>query len=201
MIVIFDRQHFGKPGKADLGAGVDLDGDGVVESQEQEANLTPLYYMAAKQTLEQMGHRVIVLDSGWYQDRHKRANEIAAQNPTQKVAYLACHINAGKGDYSVMIHDERSANGKRLADSLMRGLERRQISGLKRHLVRSATATNEWKRGFSTISGIFAGPANIAGVCVEPYFLDRPEHAGLSTASGGVLLGDALTVGLLAWGL
>lgn len=201
MIVIFDRQHFGKPGKADLGAGVDLDGDGVVESQEQEANLTPLYYMPAKQTLEQMGHRVFVLDSGWYQDRHKRANEIAAQNPTQKVAYLACHINAGKGDYSVMIHDERSANGKRLADSLMRGLERRQIPGLKRHLVRSATATNEWKRGFSTISGIFAGPANIAGVCVEPYFLDRPEHAGLATASGGVLLGDALIVGLLAWGL
>jgi len=201
MIVIFDRQHFGKPGKSDTGAASDLDGDGVTETQEQEANLTPLYYGAAKTMLEAMGHQVVVLDSGWYPARHERANQIARNNLSQKVAYLACHINAGKGDYSVMIHDERSQNGKRLADCLARSLERQNLPGLKRHLTRSATATNEWRRGFSMIQGIYAGPPNIAGVCVEPYFIDRPEHAWAGTVSGSKIIGESLVVGILAWGL
>ena len=28
MVIILDRQHYGKPGQNDLGAGADLDGDG-----------------------------------------------------------------------------------------------------------------------------------------------------------------------------
>ena len=39
MIVILDRQHYGKPGKNDLGAGADLNHDGKVESDEREARL------------------------------------------------------------------------------------------------------------------------------------------------------------------
>ena len=49
MVLILDRQHYGKPGQNDLGAGADLDGDGVVELDEREANLTLLYINAAKQ--------------------------------------------------------------------------------------------------------------------------------------------------------
>ena len=199
MIVIFDRQHYGKPGKADMGAGYDLDNDGKVEVQEQEANLTPLYFLPAKAALEKMGHSVYVLDQGWYSDRHKKANAIAAANKGSLVAYIACHINAGKGDYSVMISDERSTRGASLALCLSDALSAEKLSGLKRNLTRSASATNEWKRGFSTISGIFAGPANIAGVCFEPYFIDRPEHAWLASPEGGEAIAKAIVAGLTAW--
>ena len=81
MIVIFDRQHYGKPGKSDLGAGVDLDGDGKVETAEMEANLTPLYIHPARRLLEASGHSSYVFDNGWYADRHNRANALAKANP------------------------------------------------------------------------------------------------------------------------
>ncbi len=76
MVLILDRQHYGKPNQNDLGAGADLDGDGKVELDEREANLTPLYIAAAKQLAEAEGHTVYVLDSGWYSDRHEQAVEI-----------------------------------------------------------------------------------------------------------------------------
>ena len=199
MIVIFDRQHFGKPGKSDLGAGYDLDQDGKVELQEQEANLTPLYYLPAKRELERLGHSVYILDDGWYADRHRKANAIARANPRTSAAYIAAHINAGRGDYSVMISDQRSKSGASLAAALAASLTRANLAGLQRNLTRSATADNEWKRGFSTISGIFAGPANIAGVCFEPYFIDRPEHGWLTSPEGGEAIGRALAQGLCEW--
>jgi hypothetical protein len=200
MIVIFDRQHYGKPSGTDLGAGVDLDHDGDVEAQEREANLTPLYYLPAKRTLEALGQSVYVIDSGWYSDRHDRANSIAWANQGQKVAYVACHINAGKGDYSVMIHDQRSTNGSRLALSLSAAMADHSISGIERNLVRAATADNAWSRAYSTIKGIYSGPANISGVCLEPYFLDREAHQWLATPEGGEAIAEALVSGLMDWG-
>jgi len=201
MIVIFDRQHYGKPNRPDdLGAAIDLDGDGNIEDQEKEANLTPLYYLPAKRTLEALGQSVYVLDSGWYSDRHKRANAIAAANPDKKVAYIACHVNAGKGDYSVMIHDQRSGNGSRLALALSAAIADHAISGIQRSLVRAASADNAWKRGYSTIKGIYSGPNNISGVCLEPYFIDRQDHQWLATPEGGEALAEALVSGLMDWG-
>ena len=114
-IFIFDRQHHGKPNRRDMGAGFDLDGDGKVEYQERETQLTPLYYLPAKKLLESLGHRVVILDSGWYSERHRKANRIAMENPRTPVAYLACHVNAGKGSYAAYIHDSRSRGGARLA--------------------------------------------------------------------------------------
>jgi len=199
MIVIFDRQHYGKPGKSDLGAGYDLDQDGNVELQEREANLTPLYIDPARKMLEGLGHTVHVLDAGWYSERHKQANAIAAATE-EPVAYLACHINAGRGDYAVMIHDERSAGGKQLANNLTAALFDHNPPGIRRFLVRGASASNAWRRGFSTIRGIYAGPANISGVCVEPYFIDHPGHRVLASPEGGSALAEALVDGLIQWG-
>ena len=199
MIVIFDRQHYGKPNQNDLGAGVDLDGDGTVETAEREANLTPLYYLPAKAALEALGHTVYVLDSGWYSDRHERANQIARDNPDEWVAYLACHINAGGGDYAVMINDARSGNGKRLAEALAQSISDAKLAGISRSLVRGASADNDWSRAYTTIKGIYSGPGNISGVCVEPFFIDRPEHQWLASAQGGRAIADALVAGLVAW--
>lgn len=199
-IFVFDRQHFGKPGKSDLGAGVDLDGDGLVESAEMEANLTPLYIHPARKLLEDLGHGVFVFDNDWYADRHKRANAIAKANPKQQVAYLACHINAGKGDYAAFIHDARSRKGLALAEHLAQAFRDQQIRGIKRTLVREGTPDNAWNRGLNTIKGIYAGPANIAGVCVEPYFLDRTEHQWLASPRGSDIIASSLVDGLIRWG-
>ena len=109
MIVIFDRQHYGKPNQNDLGAGVDLDGDGTVETAEREANLTPLYYLPAKAALEALGHTVYVLDSGWYSERHQRADDIARNNPHELVAYLVSEKEAllsASSDSSAAVMDQ-----------------------------------------------------------------------------------------------
>jgi hypothetical protein len=75
----------------------------------------------------------------------------------------------------------------------------KELTGIKRALVRAATAENEWKRGFSTIKGIYSGPENISGICLEPFFIDRPEHQWLTSAQGGRAIADALVAGLVAW--
>lgn len=203
MIVIFDRQHYGKPNKPqDRGAAVDLDGDGTIENDEKEANLTPGYYLPAKDMLERRGHSVYVLQEGYYGPRHQKANRIAAVNPRHRVAYVACHINAGKGDYSAMIHDQRSAGGKALAEALAAafGARKNTLTGVRRHLVRAATSDNAWSRGLNTIKGIYAGPRNISGVCFEPYFLDREEHQWLASPEGGRAVAESLVAGLVGWG-
>jgi hypothetical protein len=216
---ILDIQHKGKPGKNDLGASHDLDGDGVIEAFEHEANLTPIYADAARRLLEQAGVEVVLLERGAYSTRHKRAAELADGHPG-RVAYVACHLNAGGGDYGLVCHDYRSSAGNTLATSIRLALLKRGRPELRRVLT-GATApterpTNErhgeawdrlprvggalyWPRPFSTISGIYAGPANLSGVCFEPCFLDSPIHAPLVTEQGLERLGHALASGLLAW--
>ena len=71
---------------------------------------------------------------------------------------------------------------------------------MKRHLVRAATADNAWRRGLTTIKGIYAGPANISGVCFEPCFIDNPDHHKLLTNDGGKMIGAAIAAGLIRWG-
>ena len=203
MIVIFDRQHYGKPGSAsgDRGAGVDLDGDGQIESGEQEANLTPLYIQPAKALLTQLGHTVYLLDSGWYSQRHEDAIAIARANPSKRVAYLACHINAGGGDYAVFLFDSRSSGGAALAGSITDAFASdSDLTGISRSLLRSASATNDWSNAYNTVKGIYAGPTNISGVCVEPYFLDQAKHRWLTTPEGGAALAEALVDGIVRWG-
>ena len=200
MIVIFDRQHYGKPARNDMGAGYDLDSDGNIENQEREVNLTPLYYQPAREQLRRLGHDVYVFDSGWYSQRHHKANALAKANPSRRVAYLACHVNAGLGDYAVCIYDERSRGGKDLANVMSAAIFDHNIDGIGRSLVRGASETNSWRRGFSTIKGIYAGPKNISGICFEPYFIDREEHGWLGSREGGQAIADALVDGLVRWG-
>jgi len=198
MVLILDRQHYGKPGQNDLGAGADLDGDGVVELDEREANLTLLYINAAKQLAEAQGHTVYVLDSGWYSDRHEQAIQIAQSHPDDMCAYVACHLNAGGGSYSLALHDYRSHGGENLAKAVATEMSVK-IPEISRHLVRAASP-DEWTNGYYTVKGIYAGPGNLSGVCFEPVFMDNVEHQALLTPEGLVLLGQILANACIAWG-
>lgn len=198
MVVILDRQHFGKPGRDDLGAGVDLNDDGVIEREEREAVLTLGYIEAAKEMLEADNHKVFILDSGWYGDRHERAVELAKAYPDDMVAYIACHLNAGGGDYSVCLYDHRSGGGRKLALSVAASLAD-QLPGVRRHLTKAASP-DLWNNAYHTVKGIYAGPGNLSGICFEPVFMDRAEHHSYLTPDGLTLIGQALAEGCMAWG-
>tara|TARA_R110000796_G_scaffold252590_1_gene388284 strand:+ start:1802 stop:2401 length:600 start_codon:yes stop_codon:yes gene_type:complete len=198
MVLILDRQHYGKPGQNDLGAGADLDGDGKVELDEREANLTLLYINAAKEMAEAEGHTVYVLDSGWYSDRHEQAIGIAMSHPDDMCAYIACHLNAGGGDYSLALFDYRSHGGENLATAVAAEMSV-QLPHISRHLVRAASP-DEWTNGYYTVKGIYAGPGNLSGVCFEPVFMDNEDHQKYLDQDGLALLGYILANACIDWG-
>ncbi len=177
MLVILDLQHIGKPGKKDLGGAHDLDGDGLVEQGENEADLTPIYVEAAVETLQAQGIHTEVLSKGSYAERWKQAAKLAnvVNGP---VAYVACHLNMGEGDYGLVCFDDRSAGGARMAREI--GAELTQAFSrpeLRRVISDPRAATSNFPRALNTIKGIYKGPANLSGVCFEPLFLD--SHATL----------------------
>ena len=198
-VVIFDRQHYGKPTGGDLGAAYDLDHDGTVEDHEREANLTPRYYLPAKKLLEEQGHTVYVLDQGWYSARHREARRLAILHAYQRCVYVACHVNAGASGsnrpYSLVISDERSRYGRHIAAEVSSAIRDAEIPGLDRCITREGTPT-EWTNGLNTIKGIYEGPNNIAGICFEPYFLDNHRHHYASTEEGSERIGAAMAAGL-----
>lgn len=216
MLVILDLQHRGKPGKNDLGASHDLNGDGVIQAHEREANLTPIYAAAARMVLERAGCEVEILQRGAYSTRHKRAAELASE-ARGLVAYVACHLNKGGGDYGLVCYDFRSGNGGTLATEIARMMRKRFAGEVRRVLTGAAAPEHRpagiagrrwdllpkfdgavmWPRPFATIRGIYAGPGNLSGVCFEPLFMDT--HSDLCNEAGLERIGEALAAGLLAY--
>jgi len=188
LTVILDYQHFGKPGKNDKGA---------FANGKHETDLTWKYIEAAKAELKSKGHRVVVLKSGYYGTRHRRAIALAGNNPERMHAYIACHVNAGGGDYSVCLYDHRSKNGIELADDVRTELGK-AFPQIRRHLTKPASPV-AWTNGFNTIKGVFAGPSNLSGVCFEPAFIDNLKHQSCLTPDGLERMGRALAAGCIAW--
>lgn len=185
-LAILDLQHIGKPGKKDLGASHDFDGDGLISQGENEADMTPIYAAAAKAALEAAGVEVLVVDSGAYKTRWKNAAK-AAKAFGGPVAYVACHLNKGAGDYGLVCFDYRSAGGRRMAREVAAELALAFSSSELRRVIsddRAATGNPDsgFPRAFYTLSGIYAGPSNLSGVCFEPLFLDTHSRllGGLS---------------------
>jgi hypothetical protein len=199
MLVILDRQHFGKPPPSQNDRGVAVDRNGNGNAETNEASLTPRYINACKVALEAAGHTVVVEDSGWYRDRHARANARANALPAsaRPAAYVACHLNAGGGDYGLVVHDGRSAGGAKLAAKVSEGLRKAFTTAeLARVLVRPGSST-DWANAYGTISGIYAGPSWLSAICFEPVFVD--SHRALVSDTNLDRIGKALAAGLTAW--
>ncbi len=221
-IVVLDIQHAGKPSKKDLGASHDLDRDGIIEEHEHEARLTPIYAAAAKKILIAAGHFVKIETSGSYSARQKRTVKLA-KDSGKAVAYVACHLNAGGGDYGLVCWDYRSDGGRMLSKMIGAELllefnrsELRRVYTFKdsqtapRNRPSAAGEAHKWERlpryhgdvlwprPFPTISGVYKGPANLSGICFEPAFID--SHAALITSPFGLeRMGRALALGLIQW--
>lgn len=197
--LILDIQHAGKPSRpGDLGASADLDGDGVVERDEHEARLTPLYAAACRAHAAQDGVKVLWIDGGEYPARHKMAVELAKSDPSRRWLYVACHLNAGGGNYGLVIADKRSAAGRVAAGFVADALGK--LPELSRTIVGTTDAEgSDWPRAWSTVRGIYDGPWNLSGICFEPCFMDQPAHRPLLTAEGLARIGEALYRGASAW--
>jgi len=183
-LVILDRQHHGKPGKDDQGASF----EGLVE-----VDLTAAYIDHAKTALEVAGVEVLVLQWGRYSQRHAYARAVADAAP-EKVVYVACHVNAGGGSYGLACHDSRSRAGARLSEAI--AAELGTLTGKARA---DGASPARWSNAYSTIEGIYEGPASLSGVCFEPGFIDSEAHRWLWYADGLVRVGEALAAGVLSY--
>jgi N-acetylmuramoyl-L-alanine amidase len=194
--IALDRQHAGKERRPkDLGASADLDGDGRKSIHETEAMLTPFIALAAELRLRELGHTVYAISDGEYADRHDRVNSYGVD------VYIALHLNAGAGrkrgwkPYSAVFYDFRSDpdNGKRLAESIDRRLGGIEAIGSNRRVW--ATAETGWKRNpHYTIRGVRG-----VAICLEPLFIDHPQHQQQLTAAGLEAVGHALANGIHDW--
>jgi|688.fasta_scaffold363157_2 hypothetical protein len=210
--LLFDIQHAGRPDKpADMGAAFDLDGDGVTgENGEREVDLVRAYVAAAATCARSHGHRVTVLEAGTYGQRHAEAVRIAGADPMARCVYLACHTNAGGGTYGLLRPDYRSNGGLAVAERLAAGLRRlpalsrvridplypdAATAGKAGRDVSNAGQIGWWTRGWGCIDGIYAGPANLSAVLVEPFFIDAPAHRPLMTPAGLATVGQAIVRG------
>lgn len=214
LALILDVQHDGRPSKpGDMGAAHDLNGNGVVgETGEREVDIVRGYTGALAALAQAQGIPCHILTTGEYNTRHLTAIGRARAAPEYRHAYLACHVNAGRGRYGLVRADYRSVGGKQLAEALaepLRGL----LGGARTDPLYPTplaakgagrdVGTHEkhawWTRGWSCIDGIYAGPSNLSGVLLEPAFIDQPGHKPYLVASGWPILAEVLLRGLTAW--
>lgn len=213
--LILDIQHTGRKSRpGDLGAAYDLDSDGHPgEPGEREVDLVRGYVTAAYAYANDRDLHGVVLTEGEYGTRHERAIKIAHENPGIRWAYLACHTNAGGGRYALIRPDYRSKGGLAAPVGISLGAlpEIAQVrydplypiamaAKANRRDVSTADKVAWWTRGWSCIDGIYAGPSNLCGVLVEPFFGDSTAHKPLTTPEGLARVGRALVDGVIAWG-
>lgn len=187
-----DIGHAGKPGRIDPGA-VLLDASGAV--LRTEVQVVRLYAAAAAERAAERGAQVFRPSlPAWYSARQVEACRRARALPRLRHTYVACHFNSSTSStarHAIIGHDARSMGGKLAAEELAAAMRARcpWLSEVQVHAV-SHLSPESWQRNmYATISGIYHGPNNIAGLCLEPGFLNRDEHC---TAEALSIIGQTL---------
>ena len=196
-VIFLDRQHAGRPGRRgqDRGAAADIDGSGVIEHDEREANLTPVYLRSAELRLLEYGHTVIPVSDGSYRERAARINAYASEYPPgTPMCAIAAHINAGLGSYGICFHDHRSRTGPELAARIAHEL--RQIAPELSDVRILSCGPSDWTRNAYACIKWIGSPI---AICFEPFFIDNPAHSGLTQPHGLQAIGHALADGINRW--
>jgi hypothetical protein len=192
MIVFIDRQHAGQAHRINArGAAVDINGDGKITKDEQEAHWTGYISLMLEMQLLKMGYKVIPISDGKYSERHARVNEYASMF-NEPTVYLAMHLNAGGGHYGAMFYDHRSSTGKQLAESICNGLKT-SIKSIREFKAIDCKPDNWTKNAFYTIKGV----AKPVAICCEPIFMDT--HIDLLNAFGASQIALGMAAGLQKW--
>jgi N-acetylmuramoyl-L-alanine amidase len=188
LIVAIDVQHLYRPNHPrDRGTVFRL-ADGTTVT---EAALATQYAQAAAEYLTARGALVLVNQPaigelvGFYSARNRFARVHGAH------AYLACHVNAGRGSYAALEHLDGVTVAARLASWIGSAL-----SGFPSILNARNLALRHGERGAVCIEA--CGPA-MAALVVEPFFGDNPKQQQLTSAAQLVAVGQVIGQGVASW--
>ena len=180
MIIAATIGHAGRPSRwADRGA--------VFEGCE-EVSVVRRYLDAADAELRRLGHEVVLLSDGEYAAQWARADAYGAD------VYLNCHVNAGRGDYGLVLYDHRSNAGKRLAESIAAEMVRAFPWATTARACRPDTNGVPRDVDFSEAFACIAGVKAVA-ICFEPYFLDGPRRGTFFSNLG--IVGQTIASGIV----
>ena len=197
-LFVLSIDHGGRPkrGFEDLGASVDVDGDGIADHTEVDCN-TFIASAAARAIRHERDVDVVIISHGEYNERHGWSNRYDA------TAYLALHINSHRrADVNQGLffhhHRTRKGNGDALAAALADAWrpEAKRLLGRRMEVKALPATLPAWKNPHYTIKGL----REPVGICCEPWFLSNPDHRrAFATAGGLQALGQAMGRGLLTW--
>ena len=110
-----------------------------------------------------------VYGDGDYSVRAQRANLIDTRFKPEASVYLSPHLNAGSGDYSLILYDGRSQKSEDLAEFVQRQWQ--EIEGMPPVRIKPV---NMGDRGF-----VIVRFTKMPALILEPFFLDNPDHRQL----------------------
>ena len=151
--VVLDVQHLGKPNKpADRGASY---------GGYQEADLVLKYATLAFQELTARGYETFLITSGTYAERHAWVNKHGID------LYLACHLNAGGGSYSLVefYYDA--------------GRRTREIAKIMADNFKAILGTSDgkvWEIAKDGRGAVCLKNTRPSAMLLEPLFIDNEKH-------------------------
>jgi len=186
--VAVDVQHLYKTSNPlDRGAIFELPGG----FHLAESQAVTVYAQALRAWLAARGAKVLTNDPaahvmvGSYYRRQKEAEKWGTN------AYLACHLNAGKGSYAALEYAAGSAGiglGTRIGSRLRDDFQ--EITSYK------LVSLSPQARGYVCIGGFLPG---LAAVLVEPFFGDNPRQQELLSTPRLVAVGESIGEGVARW--
>lgn len=189
--VALDVQHLYRQGAhaGDRGSRYVLPGGGVV----WEAAAATAYAIAAGAYLRARGAEVLTNDPvrGQLVGPYSRRNLSAAALGVH--CYVACHVNAGGGEYCSMEHVGMATSRTLLLGSDIASAVRAAFPVIRGSVF---PPLMPGQRGAVCIERVAPG---IATVLCEPVFGDNPHHQDALTGPGLVRLGEAIGVGIARW--
>jgi N-acetylmuramoyl-L-alanine amidase len=150
---------------------------GAASGGYNETDLALKYASIAFMDLTSKGYETFLITSGTYDERHKWINKYHIH------LYLACHINAGGGRYSLVEHYYDA------------GQRTREIAGIMAGNFKDALSTSQGKvveikkdeRGAVCLKN-----TKPSALLLEPLFIDNEDHRRIAVERPG-LIADAIT--------
>jgi len=187
--VAVDVQHLYKSSNpADRGAVFELTGG----FHLAEAQAATVYAQALCAWLKARSAKVLTNEParsvlvGSYYRRQKEAESWGAD------AYLACHVNAGRGSYARLEYALGAAGGSALCSRL----GARLCDDFREILNYDVLPLGPKDRGYICIGGLSRARA---AVLVEPFFGDNPGQQALLTTPRLVAVGESIGEGVARW--
>jgi len=179
MRIALDVQHINKPAKPyDKGASY---------KRLTEAYAVENYFRYTRALLEEDGHEVHSGFFGSYRDRHEQVNRYDFD------LYIAGHLNAGKGKYSLVCHTTTAyPRTRKIAEIL--------LDEFCERLHTTKASTPIWElgpkdRGWSCIKH-----TKCSAILIEPLFIDNVlHHEMIISGEATVKIAEAIREAVRRW--